>query len=70
MATSVIAQRGADPAAHLTHLVEPAHRITHVRPLSDGDHRGRVATAGRTAHGRLLVDQGTCSSSLNDTVAA
>ena len=70
VAASIIVDSRADTAAHLTHLIEPAHRIAHDRPSSKVDDRHRVAASGPTGHGRLTVDQETLKSSCNDTVAA
>ena len=67
-ATSILVQDRPDLAAHLTYLIEPTHRITHGEPLSDVDERSRAATAERTWHSHLHVDQKTCSCPCNGTV--
>lgn len=72
MATTIVVQTQADPATHLTHLIEPTHRITHVGPLPDVDGHSRAAAEESTWHGDGCphVDQEAFRSSQNGTVAA
>jgi len=69
MATSIIVDGWADTAAHLAHLIEPAHRIAHVQPVSKVDARGRIVAAGPSGDAYPHVDHETLRSSCNDTVA-
>jgi hypothetical protein len=70
MATSIMVDGRADTAAHLAHLIEPAHRIAHVQPVSKIDARGRIVAAGPSGDDYPHVDQETLRSSCSDTVAA
>ena len=45
MTTSILVQDRAEPAAHLTHLIEPAHRIAHARHLAGVDDHRDVSAA-------------------------